>query len=142
MKLKKSNVVSIRRADKNHQVVSVNGGDKRYMKKPCPDCPWRKDAVGEFPASAFQISAPTSYDMSDRMFGCHSAGTENPKTCAGFLLRGSQHNLSVRLHLMAGEIELDEVSDGGHELFDNYREMAIANGVNDNDPVLKDSRID
>lgn len=76
-------------ADENHQVVSVSSGeDAQYMKKPCQTCPWRKDAVGVFPAEAFRISAHTSYDMSERTFGCHATGVERPKTCAGFLLKG------------------------------------------------------
>lgn len=129
-------------ADVDHQVVTVQSkGEKAYMKKPCPDCPWRKDAVGEFPAEAFRISAPTGYDMSDRMFGCHSSGTTTPKTCAGFLLRGAEHNMAVRFARMTGEIK-DDVSDSGLELFDNYVDMAVANGVDPDDPVLTPVRQD
>ena len=125
------------RADDNHEVVSVSGnGDKKYMRKPCGDCPWRKGATGEFPAEAFRISAHTAYDMAEHSFGCHASGTEKPKTCAGFLLKGSTHNLGVRMRLMKGEYDLSKVSDGGHELFANYKEMAIANGVSPNDESL------
>lgn len=74
--------------DDNHQVVTVVGGERNFMKRPCADCPWRKDAVGIFPAEAFRVSAHTSYDMSTSAFGCHSAGSVQPKTCAGFLLKG------------------------------------------------------
>ncbi|NRB41637.1 MAG: hypothetical protein HRU20_24730 [Pseudomonadales bacterium] len=59
--------------DENHQVVTVEGVDRKYMKRPCPDCPWRKDAVGVFPAQAFRVSAHTSYDMNEHSFGCHTA---------------------------------------------------------------------
>ena len=40
---------------------------------------------------------------------------------------------------MSGAIA-DDVSDGGHELHDNYREMAIANGVSPDDPSLAECR--
>jgi hypothetical protein len=129
-------------ADENYQVVTIKGGDRKFMKKPCLDCPWKKSAVGVFPAEAFRISAHTSYDMDQHSFGCHSAGSERPKTCAGFLLNGSYHNLGVRLRLMTGDYDLSLVSDGGHELFENYKAMAIANGVSPDDDCLKLSRTD
>ncbi|UDM18995.1 DUF6283 family protein [Vogesella sp. XCS3] len=128
-------VTDKRLADENHQVVTVEGGRGGYRKKPCKDCPWRKDAVGVFPAEAFRLSANTAYDMAGKTFGCHASGTSKPATCAGFLLRGAGHNLSVRLGYIAGRYHGD-VTDGGHVLHDNYRSMAIANGVDKDDPVL------
>ena len=134
-------VIGRQSADKNHDVVTVKGdGEKKYMKEPCPNCPWRKDAVGEFPAEAFRLSAHTSYDMAENSFGCHSSGVEKPKTCAGFLLNGSAHNLGVRLRLITGVYDLNKVSDGGNELFKSYKEMAIANGVSPDDKSLLQSR--
>lgn len=100
-------------ADANHEVVTVRGGEDGFMRRPCQDCPWRKDSVGIFPAEAFRISAHTSYDMNDHQFGCHSSGTKSPKICAGFLLKGAKHNLAVRLSLFQGKFDLDRVSDGG-----------------------------
>lgn len=130
-------------ADENHQVVSVSSDeDALYMKKPCQTCPWRKDAVGFFPAEAFRISAHTSYDLSERTFGCHSTGVERPRTCAGFLLKGATHNLSVRLGIVKGIYDLDRVSDNGLNLFPNYKAMAIANGVSPDDDSLTLSRTD
>jgi hypothetical protein len=127
--------VRTRAAGDDHQVVTVVGGSGSYRRKPCSDCPWRVDAVGEFPAEAFRHSAGTAYDMSDRVFACHQAGTQKPVACAGFLLRGADHNLAVRLKRMRGEIG-DDVVEDGHVLHSNYREMAIANGVNSDDPIL------
>lgn len=69
-----------------------------------------------------------------------ATGKEKPTTCAGFLLRGADHNLSVRLNLINGELGLNQVSDGGVDLFDSYAEMAIANGVDPEDPILKPCR--
>jgi hypothetical protein len=137
---RKARITDFRRAGTHHAVLTVQGGNSGYRTSPCPTCPWRKDAVGIFPAQAFRHSAHTAYDMAQETFACHAVGCQKPKTCAGFLLRGSQHNLSVRLMLSRGEIDLDTVSDGGIELFDSYADMAIANGVGKNDPILKPCR--
>ncbi|MFV3332575.1 DUF6283 family protein [Pseudomonas sp. NY15437] len=136
----KPEVLDARYADWNHQVVTVKSDRKNTCKVPCKDCPWRRDAVGVFPAEAFRLSAHTAYDMSDRTFGCHTTGSSKPTVCAGFLLRGSAHNLKVRMNLIARNIDLSKVSDGGVDLFNSYAEMAIANGVAPEDPVLKPCR--
>lgn len=137
----KSKVVKITPAGHEHQVVTVVGGKGSYRRKPCFDCPWRKDAkIGEFPAESFRVSANTAADMSTHQFSCHNSGTEKPATCAGFLLRGADHNLSVRLGRMNGRIDLDAVSDGGVPLYESYRAMAEANGVSPDDPALAQCR--
>ena len=137
---KHAEVVDVRPVDENHQVVSVKGGGDEYRRKPCGGCPWRVDQTGEFPAGAFRESARTAYDMSMNPFACHESGTKKPATCAGFLLRGADHNLGVRLNVSMGKIDLRDVSDGGHELHDSYRAMAEANGVDPADPILAPCR--
>ncbi|WP_236043009.1 DUF6283 family protein [Pseudomonas arcuscaelestis] len=132
--MKTPTVTEVRPADWNHNVVTVTGGTGAHCKRPCKRCPWRKDAVGEFPADAFRHSASTAYDMAQSTFGCHSRGIERPAVCAGFLMVGAAHNLRVRLKQMKGEW-LD-ATDGGHELFESYRAMAEANGVPADDPAL------
>lgn len=102
VKSDKPAVLQIRPAGNEHQVVTVSGGSGAYRRKPCADCPWRKDATGKFPPEAFRHSANTAYDMSDHIFGCHRSGTGKPATCAGFLLRGANHNLAVRLGYPSG----------------------------------------
>jgi hypothetical protein len=136
---KKVRISKITPAGDDHQVVSIEGGGAGYRKKPCSDCPWRKDAVGVFPAEAFVHSATTAYDMAENQFGCHQSGPKKPATCAGFLLRGSDHNLAVRLAMLTGRVKND-VDDGGVDLHQNYRQMAIANGVDPKDPALKRCR--
>lgn len=139
--MKRARVTQVRVADENNVVTTVQGGRPDvYRRQPCPKCPWRKDAVGEFPAEAFRLSAHTAYDMATSSFACHDSGAEKPAACAGFLLRGASHNLGVRMRAFKGEIDLDQVDDGGHELFDSYRAMAIANGVDSNDPALRRCR--
>lgn len=140
MKLESPNRISnVRPAGDDHQVVTVHGGKGGYRKSPCTSCPWRKDVTGEFPAEAFRHSANTAYDMAEHMFGCHESGSVKPATCAGFLLRGADHNMTVRLARMMGKVR-DDVTDGGHALHASYRDMAIANGVEARDPVLTPCR--
>lgn len=40
-----------------------------------------------------------------------------------------------------GQLDLDSISDGGHELHDGYVSMATANGVDANDPALRRCRL-
>lgn len=132
-------IIDVKPAGPGHQVITHENGCGDYMRRPCPTCPWRTDAVGEFPAEAFRHSAHTAYDMSERPFGCHQAGVKTPKICAGYLLRGADHRLTVRVARMKGKIA-DDVSDAGIDLFDSYRDMAEANGVDPDDPVLSPCR--
>ena len=130
-------VVNRRHADADHDVISVErDGTFRYRRQPCGGCPWRTDQTGQFPAEAFRLSAGTAYDMAGKGFGCHESGSDRPSTCAGFLLRGADHNMAIRMRISAGQIDPAAVSDGGAELHHSYRAMAVANGVHPADPVL------
>jgi hypothetical protein len=135
-------ITNKRMAGADHAVLTLTSkpreGMRVHRREPCPQCPWRKDAVGVFPAEAFKHSASTAYDMALNTFACHDSGSKAPADCAGFLLRGADHNLAIRLAHSKGK--LGEVSDGGHELFDSYAAMAIANGVDPDDPVLAPCR--
>jgi hypothetical protein len=129
----------LNKVGQDHQVVTVTGGQGTYRREPCPTCPWRVDAVGEFPGEAFRHSANTAYDMACETFACHESGSAKPAVCAGFLLRGAFHNMAVRLGFSSGRFKND-FSDGGHELHADYRAMAVANGVDPDDPVLAPCR--
>lgn len=134
-------VTNIRPAGEDHQVITVVSDTPHgYRRKPCSTCPWRVDAVGEFPAEAFRHSASTAYDMAGNEFACHQSGKDKPATCAGYLLRGARHNMTTRLKAMSGKIDFSSITDDGLELFENYREMAEANGVSPSDPVLRQCR--
>lgn len=139
-----------RSAGPEHQVVTVEGGSRSYRRSPCPTCPWRKDAVGEFPAEAFRHSAQTGADgatisgpdglaEASHTFACHTSGTEKPATCAGYILR-SQDAIGWRLAVIRGLFDPRQVSDRGIALFDSYYEMAVANGVPPDDPALRTCR--
>lgn len=126
-------------------VVSVRteAGHGDHMRAPCAQCPWRKDVpTGVFPAEAYRISAHTAEDAALSTFACHMSGAGSPRTCAGFLLRNSVHNLQVRIQLAQGRLDLRKVEDGGLPLYASYREMAIANGVPPDDPAIARCRAD
>lgn len=136
----KIKITNIRKAGPFDQVVTVEGGTGGFRKSPCRGCPWVKANDGSFPAEAFVHSAPTSYDMAQNRFGCHESGTRKPATCAGFLLRGADHNLSIRLDIVRGRLDPSSISDGGREMHESYKAMAIANGVPADAPELKACR--
>ncbi|MGI5292809.1 DUF6283 family protein [Nonomuraea polychroma] len=110
-----------------------------HQEEPCRRCPWRKDApTGAFPPEVFQHSATTSYDLAVSTFACHASSPgEPPLTCAGFLLRGAAHNLSIRL----SSRDYSDVRTT-IELYSDYVDMAVANGVPADDPVLAPCRRD
>ncbi|WP_326646643.1 DUF6283 family protein [Streptosporangium sp. NBC_01755] len=119
-------------------VTTLVGGNRAHQTHPCPACPWRRDAPTDvFPPEAFRHSARTTYDLATSKFACHMSGRERPKTCAGFLLRGASDNLAVRMS--AADYS------GVHstvDLYDDYRQMAVANGVDPDDPALAPCRGD
>ena len=134
-------IVNVRPADEHNQVVTIRGGAGQYRRRPCAGCPWVVENTGSFPAEAFAHSANTAEDMSGRMFGCHESGTERPVTCAGFLLRGADHNMAVRMRSAAGQIDLDQVHEDGRELHPGYVSMAVANGLSPRDSALRNCRL-
>lgn len=139
-KREKSTIVGRFQAGRHHEVVSIEGRSRSYKRKPCDECPWRKDKAGSFPPEAFKHSANTATDMSEHTFACHMAGPENPAVCAGFLMMGADHNLAVRMRYMSGAWDFDSISDGGFDLWDSYVAMAVGNGVDPDDAALKDCR--
>lgn len=110
------------------------------QKKPCAECPWRTDQpVGRFSAERYRALAATATDMAARVFTCHKSADDVPVVCAGAVLK-MHHNMTLRLMYSHREIDPNAVSDGGHALFDDYRAMAEANGVEPDDPVLRGTR--
>lgn len=140
---KATKIIQVRPAGENHQVVTLKSegmASHLYRRKPCEQCPWDKANDGSFPAEAFRHSAPTAYDGAFNSFACHMSGAKVPATCAGFLLKGADQNIHVRLKVSSGQIDYSQISDGGCDLHGSYREMAEANGVPRDDPVLEPCR--
>jgi hypothetical protein len=136
----KARVIGQKVVSRDFAVTTVSMNDGGFRKNPCPECPWRKDVpTGVFPADAFRTSANTACDASVRIFACHMSGTEAPLACAGFLLQNADNNIAVRIASSMGRFDPDQVSSRA-PLYDNYREMAIANGVDSDDASLADCR--
>ena len=127
-----------RLADADNAVLTVVGGPSTFRREPCPGCPWRIDQTGRFPAEAFRLSAPSAYDGAFALFACHEAGPAKPVICAGFLLRNSRNNILARLRGLSGGPDCAT----SVELYASYRAMAIANGVDPDDPILAPCRAD
>lgn len=143
-----SRITNRRLAGKDHAVLTLEGGDGRYRRRPCSDCPWRKDATGVFPPEAFKHSANTGADGSALIrvgddalhtFACHQQGTEKAATCAGYILRGDDA-IGWRIAVVLGRFDPKQVSDDGIELHDDYFAMAVSNGVPGDDPALDHCR--
>ena len=139
----KTRVTRTRLAGDHHAVNTLLSSQSLgYRREVCDECPFRLDAkIGEFPAEAYRYSAHTAYDAAMETFACHMSGKDYPKTCAGFLLTQGIHNIGVRLSLSKGAIDLNELRTT-EPLYENYRQMAIANGVSPDDPVLQNCRDD
>ena len=139
----KPRITNKRMAGKDHAVLTLEGQDKKRARpSPCPECPWRKDAVGVFPAEAFKHSAPTGYDVPELIakgitpstFACHAQGSNKPADCAGFLLsQSAAHNLALRMR--TGKPP-KVANPEGLDLFQDYYQMAVANGVPPDDPSI------
>lgn len=143
--VEETRVAGLGNDDNLYGVTSIRtsgGHGMGYRRKPCDTCPWRKDSqVGRFPAQAFRESAHTAYDADMGTFACHEAGVDKPAACAGFLLVNADNNLGVRLAAASGRYDPDKVANPDSvPLYDSYRDMAVANGVDNDDPVLQRCR--
>lgn len=123
--------------------IETSGGRKHVARKtPCEQCPWREDVpTGVFPAEC--IPAQRTHRLRCRHVHVrlpHGGRAASGHMCAGFLLRHGAHNLSVRIALSGERIDLDKISDGGFPIYETYRDMAVANGVDPDDLVLKPVR--
>jgi hypothetical protein len=109
-----------------------------YAKTPCDECPWRRDVrPGKFPPQRFIALAHTAYDLATMVFACHRSKPGHEITCAGYLLQQGAHNLTLRMSRQL----FDDVSSP-FALFDNYHEMAVANGVDPTHRALDHCRKD
>lgn len=66
----KPEIIRRRMAGNDHAVITIKA-DGGYCKRPCSECPWRRENAGNFPPEAFILSAPTAYDQAVNRFGCH-----------------------------------------------------------------------
>lgn len=105
-------------------------------KGPCAQCPWRKDGPrGQFPGARYKELACTTgtpdepVPYGSPIFTCHKSkpdGGELP--CAGWLAAVGTTNLTIRLALLTGGLEIGALEPGPDwpPLFETYAEMAEA----------------
>lgn len=138
-------IIDRHKAGRRHQVLTLNGSNKLFRRAPCATCPWRRDAIGEFPAEAFRHSACTGADGAHfspeamHTFACHESGSKKSAVCAGYILQ-NHAAIGWRIAVTRGEFDPKMVSADGLDLFDSYYEMAVANGVPADDPAIASCR--
>lgn len=103
------------------------------LKSPCYNCPWRKDktvAPAEmFPKDRYEsMQECVKQGLGKPIFACHNTPEEKPKACAGYLIVEGAVNFSVRIAIIQGRLNLEELHCDD-ELYESYEEMAMANGV-------------
>lgn len=108
-------------------------------REPCESCPYRRDAKLEHwdPIEFETLLANNANEMYGPVYGCHGSKklAEGPTVCGGWLLDQKRRGLpaiQLRLTLMKNPeavTALEEVNDGGHELYDSIQEMCEDNGV-------------
>jgi len=92
----------------------------KRVKRPCDECPWRKDAEpGRFDEERWDALTCSSAD--DRGFGpsfdgvlfaCHKTPEGGERACAGWLaMEGAQHPV-VRLAVLTGSIPISALTPG------------------------------
>ena len=97
----------------------------------CDECPWRKDVpVGRFPPSRYRALRRTVEQGFGPVFACHKTPEGRDSACVGYLLRDGMNNFRVRLAVIRGEVKPARLRAAG-PLYENFEEMARANGVED-----------
>lgn len=106
-------------------------------KEPCESCPYRKDARLEFwhPDHFKKLLEDDRVEHGlGSMYACHSTGKRpEPSICAGWLLnqkRRETPNNILRLNIIKNNEAFrcfEQVTDGGHELYESIEEMVEAN---------------
>jgi len=117
--------------------------------RPCQECPWKVDAeAGKFPTCRYEqltatAGAPGAEVWLDApIFACHKSPEGGERACAGWLATVGRDHLGIRMAVITGRLDpvaLDP-GEGWPELHPTYAAMAIANGVDPDDPTLRRCR--
>ena len=108
------------------------------LRKPCSDCPWRKDAPKQYwdPQHFIDIWNNCQDDGMNTML-CHKAnnlpkGAKDPAAppCQGWIRVMGFRAIGVRILAMTGKISAEEVTDReGLNLFESFEKMLRANKI-------------
>lgn len=104
----------------------------------CRECPWRRDVpVGKFsPERYIRLAATCTPGGLPGIFACHLTPEGGPRACAGMLAVCGTDNNRVRLAISRGDWTPPE-GPPPPDLYADYAEMAIANGVPRHHPCLR-----
>lgn len=101
---------------------------------PCGSCPYRIDApLGLWDEQHFRdLERNDADEIFGAIYGCHATRKRGePSVCAGWLLdqiRRGIPSIQMRLALARDRrLDLEELSDGGHVLYDSIADMVAAN---------------
>jgi len=113
-----------------------------HPKEPCEKCPYKVDSdIGLWAKEHYESVLKNDHQFGN-LFLCHKDKVNRVKLCAGWLLDQKNRgipNLHLRMACFSDPSVLkafDNVSDGGHEMYDSAREMAefnIEHGVYSDD---------
>jgi hypothetical protein len=104
-------------------------------RRPCSNCPWRKDAPTEhWDPEHFREIWRDCQDDGLHMMLCHHANEvsapEDKPICQGWVRVMGHDAIGVRIALVRGRVTRREVEDKeGPELFETFEDMLLANGV-------------
>ncbi len=108
-------------------------------REPCESCPYRVDSKLELwhPQEFKTLLANNANEIMGRIYGCHGTkkSLEGPQICGGWLFDQKRRNLpAIQLRIALARnpkavTALEEVNDGGHELYESILEMCEENGV-------------
>lgn len=108
------------------------------LRRPCDNCPWRKDAPRQYWDSQHFIDIwRNCQDDGQHVMLCHKSnnlpkGAKDPNAppCQGWIRVMGFQAVGVRILAMTGKISVEEVEDrDGPELFKTFAAMLRANKV-------------
>lgn len=108
----------------------------QFIKKPCVECPWRKDAQqGRFTRERWDTlqgtvrgrdaaGRPTGPEFGSMMFACHITKEGQEQACAGWLAVEGAGHPTVRYAVATGSVPACALSpqEGWPELHESYDE--------------------
>lgn len=118
---------------KAQESTQDGGGGLPRRRRPCAECPWRRDvAPGQFSQARFESLTATSGSPGQEapigapMFACHKSPVGSEEACAGWLAVAGHQHLGVRFAVVEGRLDPDSLSapEGWPPLFDSFEEMS------------------
>jgi Family of unknown function (DUF6283) len=101
----------------------------------CDECPWRSDVpTGKFLPERYAALADSCRQgwPPKAIFACHKSPEGKEQACVGYLLRNGTNSIAVRLAMAQGRCDPTKLQARG-PLYDNFREMCLANGYDPGD---------